>query len=664
MSTYAELKNEATRAAAGIIETNANFVDQAIFGPSVDGKSWNGKWSVASLYSSLMLVTIEDAGADTQVNIWDLTEVSNSAPSTTPLGTVTLSGAATPTSVAACMGYIIVGSEDGVSIIDPHSGSWAERTAGWPRSLSTSTTPALAFNDVQGVAATSLQQQPAYDPRTGGPMPTFGVKYVSGSSRANSIIKDDGNVWHITGDGTSQADYGIAFVGSRLITAYSAGQLRLAQDPSLITASQSVNPPYSWIQDSQDGWNIAHEPDCASSANGLTALGAGEGLGFIFGINQTAASTSQLSKMSVDITRAYNTGYYPYYAKGLWLANSKTADRGPQANTLTENGTVTEAAVESGAELMGYSGFSTSNYLSRASDSDWDVITTGAVYMSIWFKTSGNSANESYMGYQKSDGTIEFLCYMLSSGVIHYTDDGASGQIDTTSPQAYDDGVWHKVDCVRRSSTDRSIYVDGVEVASNTSDAGSLSSSGNLPFTIGIQPNGSGTPATTSTLALAHLSATAPTATQIRQMYDAEKGMFVASAECLLQSGSTDAVLDVDVDPLTGKVLVTQTDAITIFDGLVVDSKPTVNSGSSEKGKLWGDYGLNRTAPMHTSRHRRLISVRSMRWCGAWLVICQPVLICRRRRHGLTKTRQVQRRVLKLATILRALLVIHRAFIR
>jgi hypothetical protein len=72
-------------------------------------------------------------------------------------------------------------------------------------------------------------------------------------------------------------------------------------------------------------------------------------------------------------------------------------------------------------------------------------------------------------------------------------------------------------------------------------------------------------------------------------MYDAEKGMFLADAECLLQSGSTDAVLDVDVDPLSGKVLVTQTDAITIFDNLVVDSKPTVNAGASEKGKLWGD---------------------------------------------------------------------------
>jgi len=106
---------------------------------------------------------------------------------------------------------------------------------------------------------------------------------------------------------------------------------------------------------------------------------------------------------------------------------------------------------------------------------------------------------------------------------------------------------------------------------------------------IGVNQDGNSNPAATCTLSLIHLSRTIPTATEIRQMYDAEKGMFVASAECLLQSGSTDAVLDVNVDPLTNKVLVTQTDAITIFDGLVVDSKPTVNSGNSEKGKLWGD---------------------------------------------------------------------------
>jgi hypothetical protein len=131
--------------------------------------------------------------------------------------------------------------------------------------------------------------------------------------------------------------------------------------------------------------------------------------------------------------------------------------------------------------------------------------------------------------------------------------------------------------------------VDGVLENSNTTDTGSISDSGNLPLAIGVNADGSTDPFTQGKLSLVRLSATAPTATQVRQMYDAEKGMFVASAECLLQSGSTDAVLDVDVDPLTNKVLVTQTDAITIFDGLAVDSKPTVNAGASEKGKLWGD---------------------------------------------------------------------------
>ena len=120
---------------AGVLQTNANFVDQVIFGPAVDGRAWNGLWNKASLFSSLMLATIEDEGSNTEINIWDLTQQSAGVISTTPLATVDLADDATPTSIAACMGYIIVGSEDGISIIDPHSGAWAERLDGWPRYL-------------------------------------------------------------------------------------------------------------------------------------------------------------------------------------------------------------------------------------------------------------------------------------------------------------------------------------------------------------------------------------------------------------------------------------------------------------------------------------------------------------------------------------------------
>jgi hypothetical protein len=274
--------------------------------------------------------------------------------------------------------------------------------------------------------------------------------------------------------------------------------------------------------------------------------------------------------------------------RGAWLANSPTVDRSYKANTLTANGTIPTGAVESGAELNFYGPYSTSNYHSRASDADWDVLGTGGFSLMGWVKTTSSSGDKGLVGFGNADGSDEVVVY-LGSGVLKFLVDGAAGTGGAVDGIAVSTNVWHHFACVNVSSTERYIYQDGVLVASDTTDTGSISDSGNMPLTIGVHPDGPQWGATTETLSLVRFSATAPTATQIRQIYDAEKGMFVASAECLLQSGSTDAVLDVDVDPLSGKVIVTQTDAITIFDGLAIDSKPTVNSGTSEKGKLWGD---------------------------------------------------------------------------
>jgi hypothetical protein len=176
-----------------------------------------------------------------------------------------------------------------------------------------------------------------------------------------------------------------------------------------------------------------------------------------------------------------------------------------------------------------------------------------------------------------------------SSGNLGISDVGASGSVYNAGTVSVADSVWHKFDYIRNSSTMRSLYMDGVLIVSSTTNAGSISDSGNLPLSIGGFAVNGGASCQNTSLALMRLGRTELNATQIRQLYDAEKGMFEANAECLLQSGSTDAVLDVNIDPLTKKVLVTQTDAITVFDGLVVDSKPTVNSGNSEKGKLFGD---------------------------------------------------------------------------
>jgi hypothetical protein len=567
---------DAERAIAGVLETNANFVDQVIFGPSVDGVPWNGAWSKASVYSSLMLATIEDEGSNTEINIWDLTEQSAGAISTTPLATVDLSAAATPTSIAAYMGYLIVGSEDGIAIIDPHSGVWAERTTGWPRTLSTSTVPALAANTVNYVAA-GAARKPALDSRTGGPMPTFVVSY-SGGSKASSILKDSGVVFDRAGTGNvAGISNGDAYVNLGNIL-YQVGPIDaiVADSYQHSQVNNSASGPFGLQCDT--AFSIHNNTAASADASGLT----------FHKINLRNVNGQVNDPMNAIVTRAYNSGFYTKDIRGIWLANSKTVDRSYKANTLTENGTVTEAAVASGAELNGYSGFSGSNYFSRAADADWASLANGNVHMSVWFKSSGNSAFETYMSARKASPPARIDIYLENDGTVGFECFGDAAETAAVSTGVFDDGVWHKLDGVQISNTERHVYVDGVLVGSNTTNAGSLTSA-DMILGIGARGHDAAVPATSSTLSLAHFSATAPTATQVRKAYDAEKGMFVASAECLLQSGSTDAILDVAVDPLSEKVLVTQTDAITVFDGLVVDSKPTVNSGNSEKGKLWGD---------------------------------------------------------------------------
>ena len=66
--------------------------------------------------------------------------------------------------------------------------------------------------------------------------------------------------------------------------------------------------------------------------------------------------------------------------------------------------------------------------------------------------------------------------------------------------------------------------------------------------------------------------------------------MFEVGAKCQLQSGTTDNVLDVDIDPITSKIAVTQEDDATIWDGLAIDSEPARAGGAAwEHNKLYGD---------------------------------------------------------------------------
>ena len=567
---------------SGIIETNANFVDAAIFGPALDPIDWSSRTAAAT--SSLMLATVEDGGADAEVNIWDLTD--DNLAGATPLATVAIIGAATPTSIAAAMGYIIVGHEDGITIIDPHDGSWAERTVGWPRSLSTSTVPGLTDNDIQDVA-TGVSDQPVHDPRTGGPMPSFAAAYGTGADVC-ALLKDDGNVYNWAGT--------VATTPLCIITG--TGRVGLNRTTSHVIEVAQV-PISNITSDDWGAWGTytaAFAPENAWDEHNNLTVGAGGSLLYQMYLGGLDNSSQAQEVLYCHTNRTYSTGYMAGDIRATWLANSKTADRSYKANDLAETGTVTEAPVEAGAELMAYSNFSLTDYLQDAYDADFDFA-TGMHFVS-WVKVLNNSSEQRI--FHRDDPADVVVPYFGCSihattgkATFHYYTTASGTGNNVASVGAIDDGEWHQVVGVHDQPNGLiKIYLDGVFQNSTTYAAtGSLANSAAV-IRVGDHPQAAQTsPMDEGEISLLRFSATIPTDAQIRQMYEAEKGMFAAAAKCLLQSATTDAVLDVAVDPITGKVAVTQTNSAMIFNGLVVESEPTIATVGAtwEHNKLYGN---------------------------------------------------------------------------
>lgn len=276
-------------------------------------------------------------------------------------------------------------------------------------------------------------------------------------------------------------------------------------------------------------------------------------------------------------------------------------DRSVKANHLQINGTaLVKSVVTTNAELMAFSGFTATDNLTHISDADWDVITTGALTATIWFKSAANSAIESYMGFANAGNTLRFLMTMAADGKINCIDDGATAAVTLTSVLPYDDGIWHKADFVRTSSTARALYIDDVLVASNTTDAGSLTSSGNLPFACGVDPDGSTTPATTSSLALMRLEAYDPTTGQVTIMYADERPLFQEGALATLQ-GSSDGVNKAAFDPDTDILLASTSDGTTRFSRLEaiddIDASDTPTSADHDAvSGVQGMYAIGTAA--------------------------------------------------------------------
>jgi hypothetical protein len=424
-------------------------------------------------------------------------------------------------------------------------------------------------------------------------MPSFGVGYGAGAD-AHSIIKHDGNVYDradtVTG-GTPCAIAGGFFYTIREDLADLLDRPlfpidRMVADDWSVSSIPGTYPP-------QGGFGIDTSLDVF---NDLMVGGDVDGL--TVGILQNSQTSTSEGNLLASITTAFNTGFCLQDGASasphlIALANSATADRSGNSNTLTENGTVTEAAVETGAELMGYGGFTANtNYLSRANDTDFEPGSGVAFVGLIWLKVNGvdGGSFDRVVEYQSTSPADGWSLDINNGGSLQSSFAEGGGSVSkASSATGFDDNAWHLAAFGRTTDGRAFISVDGLpREFSSATDTDSIANA-SATLRIGEQVDGTNT-LVNGTVALFRFAKASISDDQIRKIYEAEKRMFVANAKCLLQ-GASDAVLDARVDPLTGKYIVTQSDTQDIFDGLTIETERTIAAGGTtfEHGLLWGD---------------------------------------------------------------------------
>ena len=284
----------------------------------------------------------------------------------------------------------------------------------------------------------------------------------------------------------------------------------------------------------------------------------------------TFTATGTTTYLTLGITSGtnnYDTGWDNV------LITEVVDDRSPSVNGLHSFGTITKSAVATGAELVVYSGFSNSNVLFQPYNSNLDPGTGDYSFM-IWFKCSSTSGEQILMRrFSSSSVTGGMMMRIVSSSSVlqWYVRDTSSNATVLNSTMALDDGNWHCAVGTRQGSNAK-LYIDG-KLNRNSTCSGSSHNPGNdANLAIGAEeivgsPGTFQNPADLCSLTLVRYSLSAPSAAQVKKMYEEEKMLFQENAACTLY-GSSDAVTALAYDEVTDRLHVGTSSGRSDFQGL------------------------------------------------------------------------------------------------
>jgi len=233
-------------------------------------------------------------------------------------------------------------------------------------------------------------------------------------------------------------------------------------------------------------------------------------------------------------------------------------DRSVNNNGLIVNGTVTRSPVATGADLVAYSGFSSSNYLEQPYNSDLDF-GTGDFCVMGWVKfASGQSGT--ILDRNSTTSVISSVLHLDVDSVGDLRILGSNAF--TSSGIKVDTGSWEHFGIVRKDGV-MTVYKGGdIQTAYSATDDVTDTSA-----TLRIGQRSSEDRHAQGSLALWRISATAPTAEQIRKIYEDEKVLFQENAQATLY-GTSDAVTALAHDPVTDLLHVGTSDGRSVFQGL------------------------------------------------------------------------------------------------
>ena len=429
---------------------------------------------------------------------------------------------------------------------------------------------ALVNKFANDVAMTVLPNAPI-DSATGLPVPTIAV----GTQGGTSVIRDDGNVYDYTSFAPGekvQIDSQYVYVATRSGSNDYFHKSKILSSDESYSASITAGSGGFYMNSIADGgvprFQSMTITDMALAKDQTIIRSGTNGIEIFDGNVDTISDVSAIMPFAF-ITSTYNTGHMVGDIKGAFLSDTDTTnktngqtdpDRSVNNNAATVTGTITKSAVATGAELVAYSGFTASNYMRyNASSMNFG---TGDFSVSVWCIPSTDQTNEFILELDDASDSNRFYFIVTSTTTkrLYLPWDSDVAGSDLTP------GQWNHI-VVGRKDGYGFVYVNSKWIADGYK-AWSTSLGGNGNGTIGNYSAGpSNVYAWSGSLALLRISGDAPSAAQVKRMYEDEKFLFQENAACTLY-GSSDAVTALAYDEVTDKLHVGTSSGRSEFQGL------------------------------------------------------------------------------------------------